>query len=94
MGTTYRKVNYNEVGNYGGIETKTLYCGYNRSCDVITVYDENGKVILCFDDTLENNLFDVILKLCGNDWEKESEPLTHEEYLNIFGIKFVNNKNL
>ena len=84
MGTTYRKVSYNEVGNYGEIESKTLYCGYNRSCDVTTVYDENGEVILCFDDTLGDNLFDAILKLCGNDWKTESEPLTHEEYLDIF----------
>lgn len=90
MRTIYRKVNYNEVGNYGEIESKTLYCGYSRTCDIATVYDENGEVIFCFDDTLGDNLFDAIVKLCGNNWETESEPLTHEEFLKIFG----SNKNL
>lgn len=82
MGTTYRKVKYNDVGNYGSTDVKTLYCGYNRSCDVTTIYDEDGSVLFSFDDTLDNNLFDAITKLCNNE---SVEKVSHEEFSKIFG---------
>lgn len=67
------KTKYNVEGSYGTIEERVLYSHHNNSCDVVTYYDENGKVLFCVEDTTQNNLLDAInrlyvpQKLTGNE---------------------------
>lgn len=58
------KTEYNVETEYGALEKRTLYAHHNNTCDVVTFYDENGKELFSFDDTIENNLMDAINRLC------------------------------
>jgi hypothetical protein len=66
MAHQYFKTKYKEEACDGGgcyEEERTLYVHHNESCDIVSFYDEKGKCVLSFTDTLENNIFDAMNKL-------------------------------
>lgn len=77
MGSTYKKIKYNDTGNYGSTEEKYLYIQHNRGCDVTTYFDDNGEYILSYDDTLKGNIVDKICE-SHNDWEGENMEQSFE----------------
>jgi hypothetical protein len=73
------KTKYNEEGYCGSTEEHTLYAHHNLSCDVVTFYDEEGRVLISIGDTIDNNLLDAINRLYapfGSDL-KLSEGVEH-----------------
>ncbi len=57
--TTYKEI----VDPWGTVEEKTVYADFNNSCDIVSFYDNSGNHILSVDDTLNNNLFEAMIKL-------------------------------
>jgi len=44
MSATGVKTTYEEMGDYGASETKTLYCKHHQGSDTVTFYNEDGSV--------------------------------------------------
>ncbi len=82
MSHRYTKIQYEEMGAYGSVEKKTLYCHENLSCDVTSFYDHNGMFLFCFEDTMDNNLFAAMKTLLAAD---NPEHATVEE-LKMLGL--------
>lgn len=90
MSHTYAKTKYKEEIYYGsscGEEEHILYVHHNHSCDITSFFDEKGKYILSFPDTLKNNIFDAMKKLnfpFKETWNGELaegvEKLTPEDF--------------
>jgi len=59
------KTKYVEEGEYWTAIEKTLYVHYNLVSDYVTVYDDSGKVLFSFNDTMRNNLYSAILRSAG-----------------------------
>lgn len=59
------KTKYYEEGPYGSEIERTLFVHHNNSTDYVYVYDDEGKCILSFNDTIKNNLYDAIVKAAG-----------------------------
>lgn len=74
------KTEYKEtVDSWGNTETKTIYADHNLSCDIITFYDENMKVIFSVEDCMKNNLFEALTRLYNADKEG-TEPWFEKEF--------------
>lgn len=78
------KTTYNVEGTYGQTEVKTLYCKHYNGCDQVCYYDEQGGCLFCVDDTLDNNMFDAIIKLYSPQKQHSAELEA--------GISYVNNE--
>lgn len=63
MSSSYYKTKYYCEGNYGHNDERLLYVQHNRSCDVVTFYDDDGEFLLSISDTIDNNMYDAIEKL-------------------------------
>ena len=63
MSRTLVKTKYNVTNGFGSIETHVLHAVHNNSTDIVTFFDENGKVLFTVEDTIENNLIDAIKRL-------------------------------
>lgn len=59
------KSKYIEEGSWGSEIEKTIFVHHNLSCDIVTVYDENGNTIFNFSDAVKNNLYDAIVRSAG-----------------------------
>lgn len=59
------KTKYVEEGEYWSAIERTLFVHHNLVSDYVTVYDENGKVIFTFNDTMRNNLLEAIKRTAG-----------------------------
>ena len=57
------KTYYNEEGTYGSVDKHILYADHNNSCDLVSFYDEDGRLFLVVPDTLDHNLLDAINRL-------------------------------
>ena len=57
------KTKYYEEGPYGTKEERILYVDHNDTCDVVTFYDDEGFSFFSVADTIDNNLFNAIVKL-------------------------------
>ncbi len=86
MSSFYVKTKYNEEGNWGSIEEKTLYCHHHNTCDYVNFYDENGTWIMTIPDTISNNLLDAINRLYSpykdnscREYEDGIEQMTNED---------------
>jgi hypothetical protein len=94
MSHYYLKTEYQEEEYYsGGMDYKKhkLYAHHNNSCDIVTIKDEKGNVILCFNDTVDNNIFDAIGNLLwawddarASKLTEGVEHMTKEEREKIF----------
>lgn len=80
------KTTYNQEGAYGSTDEKTLYCHHNNTVDVVTFYDEDGKLLFSVSDTLDNHLFDAMKRLFS-PYKKDGE----HNYKLKEGIKRANN---
>ena len=65
MSHLFLKTEYNSEGSYGSTEKHKLYAHHNNTCDVVSIYDEDGKCIISFDDTQVNSILDAINRLCS-----------------------------
>ncbi len=63
MSHTRVKTKYYTMGAYGSVDEKILYADLDNSCDMITYYDEQGRIILVVEDTQDNNILDAINRL-------------------------------
>lgn len=59
------KTKYVEEGEYWSAIERTLFVHHNLVSDYVTVYDESGKVIFTFNDTMRNNLLEAIKRTAG-----------------------------
>lgn len=59
------KTKYLEEGTYGSEIERTLYAVHSNSSDYVSVYDEDGTMLFCFNDTVRNNMFDAIVRVAG-----------------------------
>lgn len=59
------KKTYLEEGHYGSVVEQTLYVHHNLTCDYVSVYDSEGKLLFSFGDTIKNNMFDAIVRAAG-----------------------------
>lgn len=75
MSRNYYKTKYNEEGDYGTINERTLYVSHNVSSDYVTFYDEDGSILLVVPDTLNNNILDAILRLYTINEEDQTGSL-------------------
>lgn len=65
MGSLNVKIKYNEEGAYGSVDEKTLYVTHSRSSDYVSVYDNEGKMLFCYDGTMNNNILEAIISACS-----------------------------
>jgi uncharacterized membrane protein len=77
------KTKYNVEAAYGSTEEQTLYVHHNNSSDYVTVYDNEGKELFSFDDTMRNNLLDAIVRAAG--------PVNHGELPE--GVEYMNEQD-
>lgn len=84
--TTYQEQN----GNWGEVVDKILYAHHNDTCDIVCIYDENGKVIFCFEDTLRNNIMDAITRLAYYWKEDGFKLIDGVEHMNVEDRKKIN----
>jgi len=87
--TTYKE----NSGYYGSEETLTLYADHNNSCDITTIYDGKGEVILCYENWMKDTLVDALNRLDApfkenRELEDGVEYWTPEDYQRIV----LNNK--
>jgi len=80
------KTTYNEEAAYGNTEELTLYAHHNLSCDCVTVYDEKGRRLFSFGDTIDNNLLDAINRIAGGFFKPGTTELCD-------GVEFLNNED-
>lgn len=59
------KTKYVEEGGYWSINEKTLYVHHDMASDYVSVYDESGKLMFTFNDTMRNNVYDAIVRTAG-----------------------------
>ena len=59
MSSYYKKIEYVTMGAYGSTDKKTLYVQYHNGSDTVTVYDEGGKCVLCWDEWGSGNEIDM-----------------------------------
>lgn len=76
------KTKYNEDLGTHTIE-KILYAHHNLSCDVVSFYDQDGNHIFSVPDTIENNIFDAMVRLYSPFLDGKLnnliEHMSHEE---------------
>jgi hypothetical protein len=58
MSRTYRKFNYVAPGSYGATDKKHILVCIDHGCDVITIFDEKGEVIVSCEDWSDDVLPD------------------------------------
>ena len=79
MSHTRVKTTYEVEGVYGSMDTATLYCHHNHSCDCTTFYDEKGDVesmAFCSWSMKRNDLWDAMQRLWfpfKGEWHGELE---------------------
>ena len=84
------KTEYNEPDAYGNPVKKILYAHHNISSDCVTIYDNDGRIILSVDDdTMDNNLFDALQRLIApfqhnSEFINGVESMTQEDRSKIF----------
>ena len=66
------KTTYNTEGPYGTTEKRTLYAHHNLSCDIVSIYDDDGSFLFAFPDTIDNNLWNAIARIGGGVFEGNS----------------------
>ena len=75
MSRTCYKTTYNETGPYYSTLKKTMYVEHCHSSDTVSFYDEEGRMLLCVEDTVENNMLDAINRLYGPFKKNDGEEL-------------------
>ena len=68
------KTEYQDEGLYNKIEKKWLYADHNLSNDIVSFYDEKGKLLFAINDSISNNMIDALNRLFN--------PLGHFDTLN------------
>lgn len=63
-----------------------MYACYNRSCDIVTIYDQDGDYLFSYNDTLGNNMVDAIHKLTYGNFD-ELENVSDKEFKNLKSSK-------
>ena len=76
------KTIYKDEDGMGGEETKTLYAHHNLSCDRVIFYDEDGDFLFSLGDTVDNNMYDAIVRLYSPRTNKGQDLIDHVEYMN------------
>ena len=80
------KTTFEVSAPFGTTETKTLYAHHNNSCDVVTFYDDSGKFMFSFEDTMPNSLMHAIHRLC----ELRRDLMPGVEFMNDEDVKKCN----
>jgi len=88
MSHKFTKIKYKEEGAFGSTKERTLYCRQNKSCDITCFYNDKGECIFCFEDTLDDNIFEKMVELINN-WKDNPniETCSVNEFDKIINIK-------
>ena len=79
MSSQYRKIKYQEEGEYGSLIDRHLYIWSHDTVDIVTVFDHTGERLFCFSETG----FDMgsALAVAFTNWQDERlEKLTEKDF--------------
>jgi hypothetical protein len=79
MGSNYKKIEFETEGAYASTEIHTLYIKSSRSCDYVTVYDENGNQIFGFGEWGNFDMGHALVVALTNWNDNRMKDLTIEE---------------
>jgi hypothetical protein len=80
MGRTLLKTTYTEtVDLYGTQQTRTLFYCYNRTVDIVSIFDDTGKLLFDYEDIGKNKFIDALIKLIEGDENTPGVEFMSEE---------------
>lgn len=81
MSHSYKKIQYQTEAEWGTTETHTLYAHSNDTCDIVSIYDDEGGLLLCYSENIGAgiNMGQALIKLLTK-WDSQ-ESMTKEEIL-------------
>lgn len=85
MGNNYRKIEYDVEGAYGSTEKCWLYIKSNRTCDCVTVYDNNYNELFNFTEFGQFDMGMALVVAFSNWNDDRMKELSIEEIKKLSG---------
>lgn len=80
MSHSYRKIKYETQGNYGSTEYRHLYIDYNVTSDFVTIFDDFGRQLICFDEWGTFDMGHALVTALSNFKDEKLIPINYSEF--------------
>jgi hypothetical protein len=89
MGHYYTKIEYESEGPYASTEKHTLYCHHNVSADCVTVYEEDGTVLIAYGEWSDKHMGNQLPKLLFTNLPLKPGEDSEVQYMSPEEIKKI-----